>query len=258
MTYRLGMRVDQIALQLYTVRRLAAADLPGTLNAVAAAGYRSVEVAGLPEIAGPELHALLDEAGLQAIAAHQDIGRLRASVDEVADWLATLGCPRVIVPWLPDDERRTADGVRAFASELNGYAQQLGDRGIRLGYHNHSFEFAPLDGTTVWDVLLAELAPGVDLELDVFWASVGGRDPAGEIRATAGRVRLLHMKDRAPGAEPRDAPAGEGILDVPGIVRAGREAGVEWYIAEQDEPQDALRDVGAAYRNLELVASRPS
>jgi sugar phosphate isomerase/epimerase len=258
MTYRLGMRVDQIALQLYTVRRLAAVDLPGTLKDVAAAGYRSVEIAGLPELSGGELRALLDEAGLQAIAAHQDIGRLRAGVDEIADWLAAVGSPRVIVPWLPEEERQTADGVRAFASELNGYAQQLGDRGIRLGYHNHSFEFAPLDGTTVWDVLLAELASDVDLELDVFWASVGGRDPAAEIRAVADRVRLLHMKDRAPGAEPRDAPAGEGILDVAGIVRAGREAGVEWYIAEQDEPQDALPDVATAYRNLELGASQPS
>jgi sugar phosphate isomerase/epimerase len=148
--------------------------------------------------------------------------------------------------------------VRAFAVELNGYARQLGDRGIRLGYHNHSFEFAPLDGTTVWDVLLAEFAPDVDLELDVYWASVGGRDPAVEIRAAADRIRLLHVKDRSAGAEPHDAPAGEGILDIPGIVDAGRDAGVEWYIAEQDEPQDALRDVATAYRNLELVASRPS
>ena len=256
MTYRLGMRVDQIALQLYTVRKVAAVDLAGTLNAVRAAGYRSVEIAGLPELSGGELRALLDEAGLTAIAAHQDIARLRAGVDEVADWLAAVGSPRVIVPWLPEEERRTADGVRAFAAELNGYAQQLGDRGIRLGYHNHSFEFAPLDGTTVWDVLLAEFAPDVDLELDVYWASVGGRDPVAEIQAAPDRIRLLHMKDRSAGAEPRDAPAGEGTLDVPGIVDVGREAGVEWYIAEQDEPQDALRDVATAYRNLELIASR--
>ncbi len=49
MAYRPTMQTDQIALQLYTVRRLAADDLPGTLAAVAAAGYRSVEVAGLPQ-----------------------------------------------------------------------------------------------------------------------------------------------------------------------------------------------------------------
>ena len=52
----------------------------------------------------------------------------------------------------------------------------------------------------------------------------------------ADRVRLLHMKDRAPGPEPHDAPAGEGNLDFPAIVDAGRAAGVDWYIVEQDEP----------------------
>ena len=61
-----------------------------------------------------------------------------------------------------------------------------------------------------------------------------------EIRATAGRVRLLHMKDRAPGPEPHDAPAGEGTLPFPEIVEAARAAGVEWYIAEQDDPRDTL------------------
>ena len=76
-----------------------------------------------------------------------------------------------------------------------------------------------------------------------------------EIRATADRVRLLHMKDRAAGPEPRDAPAGEGILRFPAIVEAARAAGVEWYIVEQDEPGDALVDISRAYRYLHGLAS---
>ena len=250
MTYRRRMRTDQIALQLYTVRRLAAVDLRGTLRAVAAAGYRWVEVAGLPEISAGELARLLDEAGLRAIAAHQGIERLRADATGAADWLVGVGCARVIVPWLPEEERRTADDVRAFASELNGLARQFADRGIRLGYHNHAFEFASLERTTVWDVLVTELARDIEIELDVYWASVGGRDPVDLIRSAGDRVRLLHMKDRAPGPEPRDAPAGEGTLDFAEIVRAGRAAGVEWYVAEQDEPRDPLDDITTAYRDL--------
>jgi sugar phosphate isomerase/epimerase len=255
MAYRDRMRQDQIALQLYTVRRLAAADLPGTLQAVAAAGYRAVEVAGLPETAPGELARLLDTAGLQVVAAHEGIEALRADANAVADRLTGLRCPRVIVPWMPDRDRRTADDVRRFAAELGGFARTMAKSGIRLGYHNHDFEFAPLDGTTVWDVLLAELPPEVDLELDVYWASVAGRDPAAEIRATADRVRLLHMKDRAPGAEPHDAPAGEGILPFPAIVEAARAAGVEWYIAEQDEPREPLEDIASAFSYLGSLAS---
>jgi sugar phosphate isomerase/epimerase len=134
-------------------------------------------------------------------------------------------------------------------------ARGLADRAIRLGYHNHDFEFAPLDGTTAWDILLAELPPDVEIELDVFWAAAGGRDPAAEIRATADRVRLLHMKDRAPGPDLQDAPAGEGTLDFPGIVEAARAAGVEWYIVEQDEPRAPLDDIARALHYLESLAT---
>jgi sugar phosphate isomerase/epimerase len=249
------MRHDQIALQLYTVRRLAAEDLPGTLRAVAAAGYRSVELAGLPETAPGELARLLKGAGLRAVAAHEGIERLRDDASAVADRLTEVGCPRVIVPWMPEADRRTVDDVRRFATELGGLARTFAQGDIRLGYHNHSFEFERLDGTTVWDVMLAELPPEVELELDVYWAAVGGRDPVAEIRATADRVRLLHMKDRAAGPQPHDAPAGEGILPFPEIVEAARAAGVEWYVAEQDEPHDPLNDVARAFRYLESLAN---
>lgn len=248
------MRQDQIALQLYTVRRLAAVDLPGTLRAVAAAGYRSVELAGLPETVSGELARLLEVVELRVVAAHESIERLRDDANAVADRLAEVACPRVIVPWMPDADRRTADDVRRFALALAGFSRIFRDRGIRLGYHNHAFEFAPLDGTTIWDVLLSELPPEVELELDVHWLAVGGRDPAAEIRATAGRVRLLHMKDRTAGPEPRDAPAGAGVLPFPEIVAAARAVGVEWYVVEQDEPRDPLQDVSRALRYLQTLA----
>jgi sugar phosphate isomerase/epimerase len=248
--YRRSMRHDQIALQLYTVRRELAADLSGTLQAVAGAGYASVELAGLPPVDTLELGQLLADAGLRPVASHEGIDGLRADPAGVAARLRRLGCPRAIVPWMPEEDRRTADDVRRFAAELGGAAAELAKDGVRLGYHNHAFEFAPLDGTTVWDVLVEELPAGIELEVDVYWASVGGRDPADVIAGCSDRVRLLHMKDRAGGTEPHDAPAGEGTLDLDRIVAAGRVAGVEWYIAEQDEPADALADVATARRNL--------
>ena len=248
------MRHDQIALQLYTVRRLAAKDLPGTLHAVAAAGYRAVELAGLPETSTGELARLLDESGLRVIASHEGIERLRDDVDAVADRLKALDRPRVIVPWMPDEDRRTVDDVRRFANELGSFAEEFAARGMRLGYHNHAFEFEPLEDTTVWDVLLAALPAEVDLELDVYWAAVGGRDPVAEIRATADRVRLLHMKDLAGGPEPHDVPAGQGTLPFPAIVEAARAASVDWYVVEQDQPVDALEDIGRAFRYLSGLA----
>ena len=252
--YRDPMRDDQIALQLYTVRRLAAIDLVGTLRSVADAGYRAVELAGLPEVAPSELKKMLDDCGLRAVASHEGIERLRADAGAVAGRLGELGCPRVIVPWMPEADRATADDVRRFAAEVGEHAARMAGSGIALGYHNHDFEFAPLDGTTVWDVLLAGLPPEVELELDLYWAAVGGRDPVTEIGAIADRVRLLHMKDRAAGPTPRDAPVGEGTLPFPAIVDAARAAGVDWYIVEQDEPADPLANIAASLRYLESLA----
>ena len=254
LAYRRAMRLDQIALQLYTVRRLAAADLAGTLAAVAAAGYRFVELAGVPPTAPAELARLLADASLTPIASHEAIESLRIDPAAVGDRLASVGCQYAIVPWMPEEERRTIDDVRRFAADLAEPARILADRGIGLGYHNHAFEFGVVDGVRIWDVLLAELPAEIVIELDVYWASIGGRDPAAEVGAVASRVRLLHMKDRAPGIEPHDAPAGQGILAFDEIVAAGRAAGVAWYVAEQDEPGDVVSDIASAHRFLEGLA----
>lgn len=248
------MRTDQIAVQLWTVREAMARDLPGTLSAVAAAGYGAVELAGLSATPTDDLATYLRDAGLRVAASHEGIEYLRGDIDGLATRLHALGCDRLVVPWLPEDERRDRAGVQHFAAELGESARRLATTGITLGYHNHAFEFAPLDGTTVWDVLLAELPPEVEIELDVYWAAVGGRDPVAEIRALGQRVRLLHMKDRSAGPAPHDEPAGEGTLPFPDIVAAARAAGVEWYVAEQDEPADALADIRRAYRYLASLA----
>ena len=248
------MRHDQIALQLYTLRLLAAEDLAGTLRSVSAAGYRAVELAGLPETAPAELRRMLDDNGLQPIASHEGIERLRADAGAVAGRLAELGCPRVIVPWMPEADRATSAAVRAFAAEIGEYARRMAEDGIRLGYHNHDFEFGAVEGTTIWDILLGTLPPAVELELDVYWASVGGRDPEAEIGAIADRVRLLHMKDRTAGPTPRDSPVGEGTLSMPAIIEAADAASVEWFIVEQDEPAEPLANIATSLRYLETLA----
>ena len=77
MPYRRPVRRDQIAVQLFSVRREMAADLPGTLRAVRAAGYDAVELAGLPDLPAAEIADRLGEADLRAIAAHERIDSLR-------------------------------------------------------------------------------------------------------------------------------------------------------------------------------------
>jgi sugar phosphate isomerase/epimerase len=249
------VRDDQIALQLYTVRRSLADDLSGTLDAVARAGYRSVELAGLPPLPTEELAAELGRAGLRAVSSHESLEELREDEDGVAERVAALGCRRLVVPSLPGADTASPDVTRRVAAELGAIAERLERHGIRLAYHNHASEFEARDGGSVWDILTGALPLSVDLEIDVYWASVGGRDPAELIRAHAARVRLLHMKDRSAGDEPHDEPPGSGVLPWPAIVDAARGAGVEWYIVEQDEPADALVDIASARRHLAGLAA---
>jgi sugar phosphate isomerase/epimerase len=244
------MREDQIALQLYTVRRPAAEDLAATLRLVAAAGYRSVELAGLPDLPPGALRTELDRAGLWPIGAHRSIGDLRTDLDRVLDELAAIGCPRVIVPWLPEVDRSSPERLRDVARELGSVADVCARRSIRLGYHNHAFEFGPLDGSSIWEVLVDSLPKTVELELDVYWAAVGNQDPVALIDRLGSRVRLLHMKDMSGESDRRDAPAGEGTLSWAAIVDAGRRAGVDWYVVEQDEPADPIDDATRARRYL--------
>src|SRR3954452_2715108 len=220
MSYRRPMNHDQIALQLYTVRELTATDLGGTLVAVADAGYRSVELAAMPPTEPVTLKRLLADAGLRPIASHEGIDSMRADAGAIVDRVADLGCPRLVLPGMERADRSSADAVRRFADDVNGFVGMVADRGLRLGYHNHDWEFEPLDGTTTWDILLERLAAEVDLEIDVYWATVAGRDPVTLIRETGGRVRTLHMKDLIAKPQPHDAPAGDGELDFPAVIAA--------------------------------------
>jgi sugar phosphate isomerase/epimerase len=249
------MRPDQIAVQLYTLRAETARDLPGTLHKVSAAGYRAVELAGLPPIEPEALRDLLATEQLSPIASHESLESLRGDLDAVLHRMTVAGCPLVIVPWLPDAERMTAAGVRRLATELGEIARACAGRGIRLGYHNHAFEFAPLDGTTVWDVLLDVLPLEIALEVDVYWAAIGGRDPVEVIRAAGERVRLLHMKDMAPGPDRGDVTPGDGTLPWREIVAAGTRLNVEWYVVEEDNPKDAIVEITRGLDYLGGLAS---
>jgi sugar phosphate isomerase/epimerase len=166
--------------------------------------------------------------------------------------MQTLGCQYVVVPWSGEMYRGSTVQVRELVNLLNSYGQRFADAGLRLAYHNHQFEFAPLDGSTMWELLAAETDPAlVDLELDVFWAEVGGFDPIDLIGRYSARLPLLHLKDRAHGPDNTDLPVGAGVLPWERILAAADAAGVQWGIVEQDHPGDPLDDIRRSFHYLQ-------
>jgi sugar phosphate isomerase/epimerase len=252
------VRRDQIALQLYTVRTETQTDFLGTLRAVAEAGYPAVEFAGYGNLSAAELRRALDEYGLRAMGAHVQLDAFATRLPDVCAELQTLGAEFAIVPWLPPDRRGDVDQARWLAETFNEWGDRCREEGIRFGYHNHDFEFAPLPGeqpTTMFEILLTETDPKVvALELDVGWVQFVGADPLDLIRRHAERFPALHIKDLAPGEELKDVPVGDGIVDWPSILTAA-EATSAWYIVEQDKPGDPLADSARSLRYLEGLAT---
>jgi sugar phosphate isomerase/epimerase len=243
---------EGIALQLYTVRDRSSRDMLGTLRQVAAMGYRAVEFAGYGGLPAAEVAAELSALGLTAPAAHVGLADLESKPTAVFADMRALGCEFVVVPWVAEERRADLDAVRALAATLNTLGAACRDEGLRLAYHNHAFEFAPLGGGLMWDVLAAETDPAlVALELDIYWAAHAGANPERLIEAHPGRLPLLHIKDMAAGPQGADVPVGDGVLPWPALLRAGIAAGARWFIVEQDHPGDSLVDVERSLRALQ-------
>lgn len=250
------MKKEQIALQLYTVRDVAAQDFVGMLRQVSAIGYRAVELAGFGGLSTADLRQTLNECDLRAIAAHVAYAQFEERASGVLADLKALGCDFAVVPSLPQEYRADEGLLHAAAKNFNEWGKLAQDAGLRFAYHNHAFEFAQVGSTTPYDILVNETDPAlVAFELDLFWAQYGGTDPQALNRRLTGRAPLLHVKDMAAGEERTDTPVGTGILPWAQLLAAGEAAGAEWYIVEQDHPKNSLEDVRTSLQNLEAMAN---
>jgi sugar phosphate isomerase/epimerase len=241
-------------LQLYTVRSLMAKDAAGTLDAIARIGYREVEFAGLHGLSAEAMRALIDHLGLSAPASHVGLDELRKDADAVFGQARALGNRYVVVPWLAQGERRTIAGYEAIARELDGLGRRALDAGLRLGYHNHDFEMAPIGGVVPFDVLLARTDPAlVAMELDLFWLAKGGGDPAAYFAQHPGRFAMVHVKDMSSDGAMVDV--GSGTLDFARVFAAAERAGIRHAFVEHDSPSDPLASIRASYDALSRLLS---
>ncbi len=239
------MRQDQISLQLYTVREETARDMPGTLRRISEIGYPAVEFAGYGDLSPQELKTVIDDLGLRASGAHVPFDSWETDPEPVITDMHTLDCAHAILPMAPPEYRSDEAQVARLTESLNRWGELCRHEGVTFSYHNHDFEFAPLGGTTMWDVLVRETDPGlVYLELDLYWVRYGGADPD----------PLVHMKDMASDDQRSDLPVGEGIMPWTSLLEAADAAGVEWYVAEQDNPRDALEDVRISLQHSQELA----
>lgn len=230
-------RLSRIGMQLYTVRRELEKEFEGTLAQVAALGYKEVEFAGYFGHKPEEVKTILKRLKLDAPAAHVQLSELRGDLRPLIDAAHTIGHKYLLVAWLPPEERRTLDNYRRLADLYNEAGARMQREGVQFAYHNHDFEFVPLEGKIPYDLLLERTDPSiVKLEMDLYWTVKGGAKPVEYFERHPGRFHLLHVKDMDSTPRRFFADVGRGVIDFKPIFARSRAAGVRHYFVENDEP----------------------
>jgi sugar phosphate isomerase/epimerase len=269
--------LDRMGLQLYTLREQMAADPASTLAAIAAAGYWQVELMKIDQDA-IKLAAIARDAGLCVHSAFLDHNIITApqlegvlSLDSVLEIAQRIGLRHVVFGYIAKDQRDTADKCRAIADAANVAADKTRAAGMRMCYHNHSFEFQPFAHEadkqpdakpyTAYDIFIERFDPQhMEFELDVFWVKIGGHDPLAMMRRLAGRISQVHLKDMLAdtpvitdeSAVPNDAfqELGDGVIDIPAVMRLAKEIGVDQCHVEQDQSPAPLESIVQSYEYL--------
>jgi len=238
--------MPEFSYQLYSSRNFS--PLGDTLKMLAETGYTQVEGYGGLFADQTDLGALrahIDAAGLTMPTAHIGLDILRDSPARAIKIARSLGIEAVFGPFLPEPERpTTVAGWSAFGALLSEVAKPLQDAGLVLGWHNHDFEFEPVEGELPIDLILAA-DDTLMIEFDVAWCVKAGMDPLEWLAKHRTRIAAAHIKDIAFDGTCVDedgwADVGHGTMEWPPILSALRATPCNWFIAEHDNPTDHLR-----------------
>jgi sugar phosphate isomerase/epimerase len=242
----------KMALQLYTMRDPAKNDLAGTLKKCREMGWEYVQWSGMPSLSAEKIREALDTAGLKAISAHVGVEAFEKDFEANVKFWKTVGVRYLGPGGMMNDCKASLKDWLVGARRLDDLGAKLRAAGIRLSYHNHAWEFEkfPDDNRAKLDILMEATKPeNLIAEVDLAWAYVGGADPAAYIRKSKGRLPLVHAKDvvKAKGSQKQAfKPLGQGELNWPEIFAAGDEAGLEWYVYEQDSGEGSPFDFAHA------------
>jgi sugar phosphate isomerase/epimerase len=228
--------------QLYMVRRQAVKDLAGILKAIHQVGFTQVELYPIAYNHPPlELKQIVADAGLGAVSGHFDYAGFESKID----YGRQLGLKYMVCPMV-SEEQRSSEGFRKAADNFNRWGAAVRDAGMEFLFHNHCYEFKPLDGgVTGWQTLMDHTDPKlVKMEFDLYWLTQAGQDPSAMLARYAERARIIHLKDRTAGAPTgyemgpsaeHFTELGKGTIAWPKLIAQARRQGIRYAFLDQDE-----------------------
>jgi len=269
------MKKGSIAVQLYSLRDDMKEDFYGTLKKVKSYGYDGVEFAGLFNHDPLEVKAMCQELELVPISAHVPVQTLMADLEGTVECYHQLGCKYLVIPSLTPELRPGQEGfLTTLVDLMHKLSAALAAKDMVLQYHNHDFEFVPIDGEYPLDILYRTVPPQIlQTQLDTCWVKVGGVDPVAYLRKYAGRIPTVHLKDfvgtrtqnmyKLIGVNENEKQEavqefgfrvlGQGVQDFPGIVKASLEGGAQWFIVELDRAPEGYTPAGAIEASIQYL-----
>ena len=247
-TGALDLRANPLGLpigcQTWPVRDMISKDFPGTIKALAGAGFQAVELcspvgyadsgfAGLAKYKGTELRKILGDAGLTCVSSHFGMDELRKNQDDRIAWAKDVGLTQMIVPTLEGPEKPTLEDVKRAADEYNKMGERAAKAGIQQGLHNEDFELTVVEGKRTYDLLLELLDPKlVQFQFQVSTIS-RGYDAAEYFMKYPGRFFSMHVQGWS-AATKKIMPVGQDTLDWKKIFSAAKTGGVKNYFVEMN------------------------
>lgn len=241
-----------LGLQLYTLRQELAQDYERTLNRVAELGFTEVELFNLGSHSAVEVRRMLDDAGLTAPSGHTLLQPIREDRSQLLDNAKTLGHRYVVLAYLLPNQRQSLDDYRRLLDVLKETAAACRQAGLQLAYHNHDFEFVPMDGVIPYDLLVdGTTSEELALELDLYWTRKAGHDPLTVLGTDPDRFPMVHVKDMDATANQGFTEVGTGVIDFAGILNDQRASGIRHFYVEQDVIRgDAWESVATSLAGL--------
>jgi sugar phosphate isomerase/epimerase len=284
-----GKETWPVGLQLYTLGDLMTTDAKGTLQKLAAIGYKELESAGSQKgnfygYKPKEFAAMVKDAGMHWRSAHvggapfsveqimkmaktaEDSARiqkmmekfkdmpkmlnLKENYQQLADDAAEGGLSYLVCSSIPVN---TLDEIKTAVDVFSKTGEACKKNGVQFAYHNHTTEFDEVEGHRPFDYILNNTDKDlVKMELDLAWATKAKQDPVELFKLHPGRYPLWHVKDLDKSTM-MPAEVGTGVVDFKHAFDNAKESGMKYFFVEQDQAPQPLQYVTNSYNYLKKM-----
>lgn len=239
----------KIAVQVYSVREHISDSetLLKALEEIKKIGYDGVEFAGYFGTDAAAIKSKLDEIGLVAVGGHISLDDFKeGKLEDTIEFQHILGVKTIGVGGAPHSTMEEAENTGRVLGDAQKYAMEK--YGIKTYYHNHTEEFKPLENGLLPIDVIGGLCP---LEIDTYWSHHAGVDNYKFITENKDKIIHIHLKD---GIDGKPMALGEGDNDIPAVIKAAKEIGIEWVIVENDDPvPTGFEDIARSLKYLKGI-----